>query len=747
MGPDSITSKQRTRRRRVKSVPQLQKNRPPWSTELADIRDLIQTGGHTEAMKRLDALASRADRRDVRAKILNQVGLSQERRGKMTEASRIFDKAHDEAKFEIRGWLQPCLCRLRVLLKDVQLREAHTLAESIWNKTSGQDREEKDVYERLERDLRNQGRTRVRQRPVRASVVGYRIGQAFLEEGESQAAELFFLRAVKINPHGASRARQSLAEIALRRGDGIAATQRAAEALILGKFQAKTVSAWPLYLRGLKLTGQTKVDARLMTALARAKPDIRARCVLAMSREMRRLDLPEWKKLVEGWLKKEAEAHPVEAAEIRAMCLAQARLEKNHALVEQLALHWKETPKITVLEYLSSAKALVSARSHLKKPLELDPLLEEGTKRYGARTRAKIRHALALTCLAEGLGSQAETLFRENVRTTDSRYAPWCRSIWRLATLAVQQKNWEEAVAWYKRFYENPHAPEKLRLTARLEAVRCLLQANRPDLFDEIRPALEDAVARSNDWEQLLDLSRQLNLAPEAFADLKQTCWSKATSLSWKAFETAPDAVQATEILFKLARRRNDLADFNGMIADWEKLTPTKRDWIWCEASYLWDYLSYLVRAYAQVGRVAEAERCVLGYLDQADTPAYGRSIIKLSLGLVWVASGKVTEGVQFLESALSAHPTHELAAYAWYWMALRSWKAGNQALARTQAARIREILPESNRMQWAASLRRRGQLLESSWAKKDIEKLKDETERKRFLAESEKINRDLQRL
>ena len=200
----------------------------------------------------------------------------------------------------IRIWIRPAMGEIRALLSAVRPEEALVCADEVWKRARQYHADLEAQMSTTNQELRKGGKIRVAKRPIRPSVILSGLGNAFLDEGYINSARDFYQQAVLTSPNGASRARQGLAQIALAEDRNSDAEQYARESIQMGKFQAKTVAAWPMSVGARFKQGKNPLDEELFTSLNLNRDGrVRARAVHAIVKALRAHGDERWQKIAE----------------------------------------------------------------------------------------------------------------------------------------------------------------------------------------------------------------------------------------------------------------------------------------------------------------------------------------------------------------------------------------------------------------------------------------------------------------
>lgn len=621
------------------------------------------------------------------------------KQGKFNSASEIYQRAEVLADGNNRVWFRAVIGQMRSLLKEVRVPEAYDNAQKAWikavEKYEAHQQEIKEAQLKLEQ---NGGIWAVQERPHRPSVVGARLGQLFLSEGEIESAKEFFLRAIDYNPQGGCRARIGLAQIALRENNFLDALLRSNQALVMGKLSAKTLSAWPLYLTARQRLGQKSVEIDLLNTLNKSKlKGVRARAILAIIKTLRNYNDPSWQAIAQDWLAKEGDDFFIIAAELRKLLLSEAKLGLSPSQQNQAAENLLKTEKLSANEYLSAIKAKLKTQLQQSETPEVNGWIDQGSKIYGQDFAAKLRHGLALVLVQAQQPKIATALLEQNVQTLTKKESQWGKSTWALAQLKEDQKDFVKAADYFDLVANEQSVPLHFQLQALINWVSCLVASGQTEVIVKAKEKILQAVNQIEDWELLLNLARHLLKISKnsAVMALRRKILQKGEALAWKAFTDASHPSVALNILFKLTRRQVcDLNHSLQAIANWESLPETKRNWLWSEKAVFWETLSLIYRAFIRLKRDVEAEKFAQTYLQDPATPTVGVALLGITNAQALMKKeGRQKEALTWFTQISQEAPTHWQCAWAYYWQALAAWKKGDDAQMQTQAKRIQQVL------------------------------------------------------
>ena len=233
---------------------ELKRRESPFSSSLRRIGEFIQKRDFPAALAKADQAIASSGGSD-KARVLALVGDSEFKRGRFAEAAQIHLQAASESVNHVSLWLRPYIGQVRALLKVPQVNDALVMARHAVALAEAKMAEFNEQVRQAGDSVRANGSVEVPPVPLRVSVVATRMGYLFLQEGEPEAAEEFFQKAIESAKGGANRARQGLAQIALARGELGKAFNTALDAIRMGKSKAKTISAWSTMIAARRQIG------------------------------------------------------------------------------------------------------------------------------------------------------------------------------------------------------------------------------------------------------------------------------------------------------------------------------------------------------------------------------------------------------------------------------------------------------------------------------------------------------------
>lgn len=651
------------------------------SSTLRQIGEHIQKRDFASALSKANqALSDPGLSESDQGRVLALVGDSEFKRGRFAEAGPIHLQAAARGLGHHELWLRPLVGCVRDLLKVPQVDQALLMARHAVEVAESKMADFDEQVRLANESMDAAGAVDAPPVPPRVSVVATRMGYLFLQEGEPEAAEEFFNRAIETNPGGACRALQGLAKAGLARGDFPRALELATRAIRWGKFRAKTLPAWPILVAARRQMGGWRISDRLIRGLDAAPASLRARTVLTMVRELRKHDMRQWQEVAERWSGREGHQFPVIEAEIRKMILASAKTKSgNDPDRKENAEKLLRTPGLSPTEWLAAAKETVRAGLLAGDPVNLQQLLSVANAHYGSEFAARASHGLALSCQTAQRFDLARTLLQQNIQAVTPGQEIWGKSVWALARMESKQGHPAVAAALYRQFFEVDAVPLRFRLQAQLLWAGALVSAGQPEALLEARPLITSLLSGVQDSEVLMDFSRQLSAASPEFKDWGKELFDQATAMALRQFQEAAHPSVAVDILFKLTRRQVcDFARYAAALRQWESLDDEKRGWLWTPRTCFWEYLGLLVKAFSMEKRFDELETFARSWLDDPATPSEGRVQVGIPYGRYLLNSQRYPEAFSLFDQLRVESPAHPLCVTAWYWKALVAHKKGD---------------------------------------------------------------------
>lgn len=657
---------------------------PRLEPNLAAAQDLLQKGRTAEALQRLNDLAPQANSQTRLAQITAMVGDSDFKRGRFDDAITAYQSAAAHVDDDPRAWVRPAIAEVRALLKGAWVNDAYTKAQAVWQRSYDQHEDTERLIAFQEAHLQINGSVTIRLRPHRASVVASRLGNLFLHEGEIEYAREFFTNAITVNPQGGSRARQGLAIIALAEEDFALAESRAREALLLGKYQKKTIGVWQTLIAARQRASLTGLPGDLLAGVqSTIGSTVRARATFAIVRALRAHNDPAWESIAESWLNAEGQTHPTIATEIRKLQNSKTRLlnEDPQARLDS-ALQLYAAP-----ELLSPTEAISVIKQYFQAYLELagannliipedyaESFLKPSWGMYRYRFQQKITHTIALSCMMARRHDLARPLLQSIINANNGT-GQWGRSVWALARMEAVLGNHADAAALYQQYADESAMPLRFRLQARVNWLRSFL-ATEPeqDPSETVRTNIAAATDQIDDFEILLEFARQLSVGPPGLRVLVDSLLVRSKNLALAEFAACEHPSRAIRILFQLTRRLvDDFGKSVEAITIWNDITQQKRDWLWSTKSEFWQYIAWVIKGLIRTNEESAADQLANAFLSDPSTPVTGKLEIMSSLAHERVRSVRFNEALATFALMTSLAPTSKVCAEAYYWLALKA--------------------------------------------------------------------------
>ena len=731
-----------------KGLPSNQKDKNPESQRVREIRDAIHRQEFEKALQAIEAWLQEGTSPSIQAQLLGLVADGELSCGRFQKAIEIYERAFELCQDNPRDWLRPRYGMVRALLKNVEVESAYQQANAIWEETIQREKDYKQALDSAYELLKSQGKVTILAQPHRSSVVASDLGNFFFKEGETEIAKTFFQKAIEQNPNGGCRARQGLAVIALREADPALALQRAREALLLGKFQAKTISAWPFYIKARYLNGEKGIEPELWQGLQETKPSIRARSILEMVRETRGRD-ELWQTIAQDWLQAEGTKFPIIAAELRKISLAHMRsaalpiktiLEQAEALLQ--------TEDLSPNEFLNGAREVVRCHFLQKQTPPFEILLQQSESRFGKVLHGKVVHGIALTCYEMNQWDQARTLFQQNLNQLPLENVVRQRSLWMLGQLETEQGNYETSANLFYHFTQLTSAPVHFKLQAQIKWAIALLHSGKEKEIQIVESQILATLSQVQDWEVLINFARQLIFAPDSLKGLALKLINQAEAKAKEKYEAAESPTIALTILFKLTRRLVLDFKFNGKaLSYWNALDEHKKAWLWTTKSEFWEYLALVFQAMTKLEKTADAENLIATYLNDPATPSEGCAILGMPYAVWKIKNGRARDGFAVIQKMIQEQPMHWACTEGYYWLALNAWKQNDIKTAYHYAEQTRRCVGPRSDLLSEYRLDSRSLLL---LTKLDIKQAFSQAPRfsENFLREQvDSINKDLEKL
>ena len=677
--------------------PEKPRDRDPASRRLAIARDLIQRKRREASLALLSELAPPSAPPLRKAKVAALVGDYEHKRGRFAAAANFHAGALAKVPTtEQRDWFRPALGQVRALLAQPDVDAAFTAAVAAWERAQNQAAEFAEITQISVDKLRARKRIVIGPRPLRTSVVASRLGEAFQQAGESEMAGFFFNEALLVNPRGSCRARQALARLSLAEGDAATAESRCREALLVGKTQAKTISAWPLLIAARAAQKKPLFQSEDRALLRRIKSSgVRARAVLEVCRALRARSDDAWMDIATDWISRDGSTQPAISFEIEKLFGAEAHLAgvytRTHAAT---ALKLARSRDAAPFESIAFAKSYVRTGLLSKDATPAWRLLGRQIEtRHNAKVSRRALHAMALGAIEAKQHDLARTILRELRSTTPRGQTQWARSTSALARMERSLGRHAAASETYLEMAANPLVDRRFRAEALILAARSA-EAGNVTLPTQDTAWFQSFIATEKNHRTLLDLGRQLRVAPGALAELRHLAIERGTSMAEAELLRAEHPAPALTLLLELNRRQyHDFGQSSRVLDLFESYARPRLDWLWSPSLGFWEWYSIVALSADRRQGPDAALTIARRYLDDPGTPPEGLALLATETGRCLMAHKRTAVALDLFSRATSARPTALTTIYAYYWQALDAWRQNKYIIAQQHAENIRRAI------------------------------------------------------
>lgn len=696
----------------------------PISDRLKTVSEWIGQGNIPKALRELDQLASvYHDHTEEIAKVLAMVGDAQMATGQFTEAAATYRKTLDrlpDNTLAIRIWIRPAMGEIRALLKAVRPEEALARADGVWKRAQTYHASLETQMATTNQELRKNGKLRVAKRPTRPSVVLSGLGNAFLDEGYVHSAKEFYQQAVLTAPNGASRARQGLAQIALAEDRNDEAEQYARESIQMGKFQAKTIAAWPMLIGARFKQGKDPLDQELFTSLNLNKDGrVRARAILAIAKALRAHGDERWQKIAEEWASRESVIDEVIEVELAKMILADEKLMAgNPRMIALAAYRILRSPKVSPTEMIATCKDIVQMKlatgAQNGSVPDVNALAGKVERRFGSTFRARAIHAMALGAMLARRHDFARPILLDQISELPRGSEQWGKDTWALARMELVLENFTEAAEHFLSFADQPEINQRFRVQALLRWAQCLSKSpGESASSSEMEDRLNRILAEVDDCHILLDVGRDLVMLGGVLSQrVRRSIIETAEASATKAFNEAETPNKALSILIHLTRRqRHEFGSYASIVGLWEGLGAEKRAWLWSRRSDYWEYLALLFESYVRVDRPVEAEALAKDVVENADAPPEGYLFMGTVYGDFLKSQGREMDSLETYAWVAQEVPTHAWSSKSHYELAI-SFLSENPEKAKKSLQAVRKCSNGSPSLLWQQEIDARAFLI-----------------------------------
>lgn len=679
------------RKRRGKSSPP----RDELSTKLRQIRDTLQRGEIEAGLSQLDELLlKRQLSSDQQGALLSLAADSEFDRGAYEEAAGLYEQAAALSASHSEMWARPLLGQVRAEMKagmvEKSVDTAHRVLETAKTKWADFHNGAVVANQRLVKGRK----LVVMPRPQRISVIAADLGRFLLREGETEAAKFFLNEAIQACPKGATRARESLAELALREERFDEALQWAMQALMTGRLQAKTLPTLGLIVRINARRGYLSVGQEVLAIVQTAIPSVRARATQMLVQELRAVGSNQWRSIAQTWLQRWERQYPVVAAEFKKLFLREAKqLASDPETNLSAASRLLQQPGISPSEWTSAAKELVRSSWLSGKDPGLDELLQQADALFGESFALDAAQSLFISTMMGMRHDVAVPWMEQRLQQMDAKTDAWGRAIWTLGKAKHYLGQPLESAKLYDSYARNLAMPVNLRVQARTKWINLLINSGDESAVAAGLPEIRQVLPEIDDWSLLLDIARQVRQVRLGDPSrLSREVFEKAQILAIQAANQAATPAEAHTILLKLARRTTqDFFEPARTVALWHRIPEDRKLWLWSENSAFWEYLSFVLLSMFEAGQLAEAQQFYQSFISDAGTPRHGKLYLHVTAGDWLMENGKErTFALAALKEAIKLDPKHHLTKPAHYWWAQFHWANGDRNAAKEHAIHVR---------------------------------------------------------
>ncbi len=675
------------------------------SRSFREARDLITSGRQADGLDRLATLAADSQSPARRAKIALMIATSESGLSRHHEAASAFAKASQLGRQagNMTLMLQGGVGEIRSLLRSLRATEAQTSAQLLINDLDIAQKEFDQIGALTPAQIAAQGGIVIPPRPPRPTVALTKIANAFIDSGLTAEARPFLEKAILLSPNGAARARQVLAKLCLAADEPADAERYARESLQMGRFQAKTIPAWQLYLDGRARQNRVPIlEPALFEALiTHAKGRILSASALSVIRVLRAHGDPAWKLIAARILAKPDAGDPIILIEIEKSLHADAKvtLSETPLKLATRALRLFKAENASILEQIAHAKEYVRFSFDANKEPDLALLTRVADKRFGNTHALALRHTAALGAMLSRKYDRARQWLLSLLGDLTPGTESWGKATWALARMEGLLGRDAEAAFWYLEIGADESTPSRFRIQAMLLGFKFLGSSGGSVDVPKISTSVRAILASTTDFRVVLDAARQLGLAGNSFRILHDEAADRSILLADQAFTAAANPSDALSILEYLSRKFHcDLIKRDeDVLKRWERLTAVQKAEFQTVGGSTWyDYVAIVFKSFVSENREAEAA-AIAAQIINSDTASSEGYVIVGSDYAVWLLrAGRKNEAFECFEWIAREAPTHCKAAVAHYWLAVRCLKAGEQNSAKASALAVRRCYANS---------------------------------------------------
>ncbi len=693
----------------------------PVSEDLRQASNFIGKQEFEKALSVLNRLAAQNPSDPQRlSQIASLAADSQYGLARYQEAIDLYKLASSHLANEkrIQYWIRPALGEVRALLKSIEVDAAYARAQEIWQRTSETHQELEEELATTTEELEEQGSMQIEARPVRPSVVLTRLGTVFMDEGYVDTAREFFQQAVLLSPRGATRARQGMAKVCQANSENAEAEKYAREALLMGKFQAKTVCCWEQHISARAKQGKDLLDQELFTSLQLNQSGaVLARSILVIVKLLRSYGDPRWKQIAIEWITRDEVIDEIIEIELAKILLSDEKLIGHDPRLIALAAHRIfRSDKVSPKEMVATAKDVAHMLLLDSDEPNVRGLAEKAKRRFGAELKGEVLHAIALGAMMAKRHDLARELLLDRLNVLPRGSKQWAMDISALARMEEVLENYTEAANHYLDFADTEGIQSDFRVQALLKWLKYIDAGGNAIDMEEVSAKLNRIIKGDLDLVVLLNIGRHLSYTPS----LKELCdqvIAAAASKAQELFSAATTPEDAIYVLVRHTRKQySDFRTYDAIISFWEILPAEKREWLWSEKAEYWEYYALLFETYLELGEEDKAFGLASSIISSPSTPPNGRIWLGTAYANWQMRKGNREEAFRHFEWLVKELPTHTNAAWGYYWNALLCVSRREEEKAIDLACSLRRCFGGHPALQWQWELDARSIIIICKW-------------------------------
>lgn len=698
-----------TKKRRVKGIPAR-----PFSRSLREIYLQIDAGNTQNALLELDELANIYHSPKEQCEILTAVAKTQLKKGRLLEAQNAYKSA---LRWGIESgdsvvWSKPFLSYISCLL---DLNEPKAAIEAAMEGLAQSKTTFTAFWKALD-DLRD-AKLRIGTRPLRPQVVLTKIADQFHAKGYLDSAAEFYQQALLLSPNGASRARQGLATIASIADEEALAETYSREALLMGRFAAKTINAWKINIAARFRQGKSGLDEELYASmLAVSQGPVFERSCLVIVHSLREFSDPAWQKVAIEILEKHSEISEIVQCEVLKIYLAELNFLRGFD-----DIGFKFSKRLLLIQTISPSEVVAAAKDLLIYGVRLNEFssIAEATSLIGrdfpVELDHKIIHSMALGAVSEGNMEIARQALVLQIKQIKVGTPQWEIDMWALARIEQKTKQFKAASEYFLSLAENTKSSPRFAIQALLSWFQNLAETGSDISFADVKLKLMPMLTGDIHYRHLLDLGRDLklllkridsNVSLEGINELY--AWTRDLGLekAYKILEREGQVENRLSTLIVVTRRLfHDFFEYKLITSYWQSLTSKQQEELWSQQEIYWEYVTLVYQSFLLEGELNHAQRLAATFLDRDDLPVLGRVYLQTAYANQLLLQGEKEQAFEHFAWLTSHRPNHPLTSWAWYWIALKELGNGNRVKGVESMRRVQRCFSPKPIFQWQHQL------------------------------------------